>query len=34
MPKKISKKFNTIRFSEKAYNIATQREKMNESEYI
>lgn len=33
-PKKISKKFNTIRFSEKAYNTATQREKMHESEYI
>lgn len=33
-PKKISKKFNTIRFSEKAYNTATQREKMHEREYI
>lgn len=33
-PKKISKKFNTIRVSEKVYNTATQREKMHESEYI
>ena len=33
-PKKISKKFNTIRVSEKACNTATQREKMHESEYI
>ena len=33
-PKKISKKFNTIRVSEKAYNTSTQREKMHDSEYI
>ena len=32
--KKTSKKFNTIRVSEKAYNTAVQREKMQESEYI
>ena len=33
-PKKASKKFNTIRFSEKAYNTATQRDKMKTHEYI
>ena len=33
-PKKASKKFNTVRFSEKAYNTATQRDKMKTHEYI
>lgn len=33
-PKKASKKFNTIRFSEKSYNTATQRDKMKTHEYI
>lgn len=33
-PKKTSKKFNTIRFSEKSYNTATQRDKMKTHEYI